>query len=134
MGKRLIIKGADFSTNGMTAYKFVPVTTKQVRTSYTNNRLSVSNVIDISTITANTGYFIKVTSKGNKFKGVALSLATAKGSYYATILKFHIGEYATFKVENIPDTFLVQSMENIDNYIEGDDTLTIDIYQKQELV
>lgn len=134
MGKRLIIKGADFSTNGITAYKFVPVTTKQVRTSYTNNRLSVSNVIDTSTITANTGYFIKVTSKGNKFKDVTLSLATAKNSQYATISKFHIGDYTAFKVENIPDTFFIQSIENIDNYADGDDTLTISIYQKQELV
>lgn len=134
MGKRLIIKGADFCTNGITAYKFVPVTTKQVRTSYTNNRLSVSNVINTSTITVNTEYFIKVTSNGNKFKGVTLSLATAKGSYYETISKFHIEDYAAFKVKNMPDTFLVQSIENIDNNVAGDDTLTIDIYQKQKLI
>lgn len=134
MGKRLIIKGADFSTNGITAYKFVPVTTKQVRTSYTNNKLNVSNVIDVSTITANTGYFIKVTSNGNKFKGVTLTLVISKDSTYTTILKFNIGDYAPFKVENIPNGFLLQTIEDIDNHVEGDDTLTINIYQKQELV
>lgn len=134
MGKRLIIKGADFSTNGITAYKFVPVTTKQVRTSYTNNKLNVSNIIDVSTITANTGYFIKVTSNGNKFKGVILTLVTAKDSTYKTISSFHIGEYAPFKVENVPDNFILQTLEGIDNNAEGDDTLTIGIYKKQELV
>lgn len=134
MGKRLIIKGADFSTNGMTAYKFVPVTTKQVKTSYTNNRLNVSNAIDVSTITANTEYFIKVTSNGNKFKGVILTLIIPKDSTYETISKFHIGEYAPFKVENVPNSFLLQTIEDFDNNAAGDDTLTIDIYQKQELV
>lgn len=134
MGKRLIIKGADFSTNGITSYKSVLVTTKQVKTSYTNNRLNLYNIIDISTITANTEYFIKVTSNGNKFKDVTLALIIHKNSTYETLSEFHIGEYAAFKVENIPDTFLVQSMENIDNNIAGDDTLTISIYQKQELV
>lgn len=134
MGKRLIIKGADFTTNGMTAYKFVPVTTKQVKTSYTNNRLNANKIIDVSTITANTEYFIKVTSNSNKFKGVILKLIISKDSTYKTISEFHIGEYAPFKVENVPDIFLLQTNEDIDNNAAGDDTLTIDIYQKQELV
>lgn len=134
MGKRLIIKGADFSTNGITAYKFVPVTTKQVRTSYTNNKLNISNVIDVSTITANTEYFIKVTSNSNKFKGVILTLIISKDSTYNAISMFHIGEYAPFKVENVPNSFLLQTIEEIDNNVNGDDTLTIDIYKKQELV
>lgn len=134
MGKRLIIKGADFSTNGITAHKFVLVTTKQVKTSYTNNRLNLYNIIDISTITANTEYFIKVTSNGNKFKDVTLTLVIQKKSTYETLSAFHIGEYAPFKVENVPDSFILQTIEDIDNNVAGDDTLTIDIYQKQELI
>lgn len=134
MGKRLIIKGADFTTNGITAYKFVPVTTKQVKTSYTNNKLSIINVIDVSTITANTEYFIKVTSQNNKFEGLTLTLVKFKDSSYKGILFFNIGNYASFKVEELPDYFLLQTIEDVDNPVAADDTLTISIYKKQELV
>jgi hypothetical protein len=134
MGKRLIVKGADFSTNGITAYKFVLVTTNQVKTSYTNKKLNLYNIIDISTITANTEYFIKVTSNGNKFKDVTLALIIHKNSTYETLSQFHIGDYDPFKVENIPDSFILQTIEDIDNNVAGDDTLTIDIYQKQEFI
>lgn len=134
MGKRLIIKGADFTTNGITVYKFVPVTTKQVKTSYTNNRLNVSNVIDVSAITVNTEYFIKVTSQNNKFNDLSLDLIKAKDSSYKSVVQFNIGNYASFKVEELPTEFLLQTREDVDTAVTGDDTLTISIYKKQELV
>ena len=134
MGKRLIIKGADFSNNGIATYKFVPVTTKQVGTFYTNNKLNVSDVIDVSAITANTEYFIKVTSTGNKFKGMTLSLVIHEDSTYNSILEFNIENYASFNVKNVPDDFRLQTIEDIYNHTNNDDTLTIGIYQKQELV
>lgn len=134
MGKRLIINDADFSTNGMNTYKFVPVTTSEIPTYYTNNKLNVDRCIDVSTITANTEYYIKVTSKHNKFKGVTLALITAKNFNYKAILRFNIENYAQFKVKNIPDSFILQTREDINNNANGDDTLTIGIYKKQELV
>ena len=134
MGKRLIIKGADFTTNGITVYKFVPVTTKQVKTSYTNNRLNVNNVIDVSAITVNTEYFIKVTSQNNKFNDLSLDLIKAKDSSYKSVVQFNIGNYASFKVEELPTAFLLQTREDVDTAVTGDDTLTISIYKKQELV
>ena len=135
MGKRLIIKGADFSTHGMNTYKFVPVTTSTIPTRYTNNKLNVIGCIDVSKITANTEYYIKVTSRGNKFKSATLVLITGKDSTYKYILEFNIENYASFKVENIPDNFILQTIEDIyNNNTNGDDTLTIGIYKKQELV
>lgn len=134
MGKRLIIKDADFSTNGMNTYKFVTVTTSKIPTRYTNNKLNLIGCFDVSTITANTEYYIKVTAKGNKFKGVTLALITSKDHTYEYILEFNIENYYSFKVENIPDSFILQTMVDTNNNTNGDDTLTIDIYKKQELV
>ena len=133
MGKRLIIKGADFTTNGITAYKFIPVTTKTVKSSYTNNRLNVSNVIDVSAITVNTEYFIKVTSQNNKFNDLTLDLIKSKDSTYKSVVQFNIGNYASFKVEELPTAFLLQTREDVDTPVNGDDTLTISIYKRQEL-
>ena len=134
MGKRLIIKDADFTTNGITAYKFVPVTTKQVETSYTNNKLNVNNAIDVSAITTNTEYFIKVTSQNNKFNDLTLDLIASKNSSYKSVAQLNIGNYASFKVEELPTSFLLQTREDVDTGVTGDDTLTISIYKKQELV
>lgn len=134
MGKRLIIKGADFNNNGITAYKYIQVSTKQVVTEYFNNKLNVHGVIDVSAITANEEYFIKVTSKNNKFSDIPLALFTDTKSSFKKILEgIIVGEFSSFMVENVPDRFWLQSENRLDgNYVNSDDTLTISIYKKQE--
>ncbi len=132
MGKKLIIKGADFNNNGITAYKYIQVSTKQVVTEYLNDKLNVHGVIDVSAITANEEYFIKVTSKNNKFTDIPLNLITETNSSFKYILDgIIVGEFGSFMVENVPDRFWLQSENRLDgNYVNSDDTLTISIYKR----
>lgn len=134
MGKRLIIKGADFNNNGITAYKYIQVSTKQVVTVYLNNKLNVHDVIDVSVITTNEEYFIKVTSKNNKFTDIPITLIGETNSSFNAILSdIIVGKFSSFTVKNIPDRFWLQSKNRLDdNYVNSDDTLTISIYKKQE--
>lgn len=129
MGKRLIIKGANFEKNGISVDKYVLVTTTQVESSYTKGKLNLTDVIDISKIVINEEYFIKVTSSNNKFK--ELKLYTEKDAAFSPILTFNVGEIASFMVDKIPERFILQSLEPISDYENADDTLTISVYKKE---